>query len=567
MSKANATPRYQFRRFLVLSAFVLVLAGLLWRAFDMQVLNQVFFQKQGDARHLRTVTIPAHRGDIYDRNGQPLAISTPVDTVWANPGDVLESHADLKPLAKLLNVSTDGLKKRLQRNKEREFLFLQRHVEPELAEKFRALKIPGVYLQREYRRYYPAGEVTAHVLGFTNVDDIGQEGMELALDGEMTGREGSKRIVRDSLGRAVDDIERIRAAEPGKNIQLSIDRRLQYLAYRSLKQTVNEHNALAGSAVVLDSHSGEVLAMVNLPSFNTNDRASLRPGVTRNRAVTDVFEPGSTIKPFVMAAALDSGKWQPSDRVETAPGQYTVQSKIVRDVHNYGNLDMAGIIIKSSNVGISKVAMSLAPNAMLDMYSRLGLGAAGMSGFPGERSGALKTEKVRDFERATMSFGYGMSVTALQLARAYGAFAANGEIYPVTFIKRESAVTGERVMSTKAAQQVLAMMEKVVSEEGTARDAMVPGYRVAGKTGTVHKHIAGGYAEDRYLSVFAGVAPVSDPRLVMVVMIDEPRGKKYFGGQVAGPVFGDVMADAMRLLDITPDNVKVVADNIAGGKA
>ncbi len=567
MMKSRSLPRYQLRRLVVLSMFVLALAGLLWRALDMQVFNQAFFQRQGDARHLRTVAIPAHRGDIYDRNGQPLAISTPVDTIWVVPKEVLDSKVNLKSLAALLQLDQSSLKKRLQRNKQREFLYLQRQVEPELAEKFRALKVPGLYLQREYRRYYPAGEVMSHVLGFTNVDDIGQEGMELALDDAITGREGSKRIIRDSLGRAVDDVERIRAAEPGKNIYLSIDRRLQYLAYRSLKAAVLENNAVAGTAVVLDAHTGEVLAMVNQPSFNTNDRSQLRPGVTRNRAVTDVFEPGSTLKPFTMAAALESGKWNPSDRVDTTPGQYTVQGKTIRDMHNYGSLDMAGIILKSSNVGISKVAMSLTAQQQINMYTRLGFGLDAGSGFPGERSGAVKTGKVRDFERATMAFGYSISVTALQLARAYGAFATDGEIYPVTFVRREEAVTGERVMSAKTARQVRGMMEKVVSEEGTARAAHVPSYRVAGKTGTVHKFIAGGYAEDRYLSVFAGLAPASDPRLVMVIMVDEPRGKKYFGGQVAGPVFGDVMRDAMRLLDIPPDDIKLVASVKAGGKA
>jgi cell division protein FtsI (penicillin-binding protein 3) len=567
MINAKVTPRYQLRRFMVLAVFVLALTGLLWRAFDMQVFNQDFFQRQGDARHLRTVVIPAHRGDIYDRNGQPLAISTPVDTVWVNPGDVLESGVNLKPLANLLQIDLASLKKRLKQNKQREFLYLQRQVEPELAAKFRALDVPGMYLQREYRRYYPAGEVTAHVLGFTSVDDIGQEGMELALDAEMTGQEGSKRIIRDSLGRAVDDVERIRAAEPGKNIYLSIDRRLQYFAYRSLKAAVKANNAVAGTAVVLDAHTGEVLAMVNQPSFNTNDRAQLRPGVTRNRAVTDVFEPGSTMKPFTMAAALESGKWHPGDHVNTAPGQYPVQGKWIRDSHNYGVLDMAGIIIKSSNVGISKVALTLDPQKQLDMYARLGFGTYGISGFPGERSGSLKSGKVRDFERATMAFGYSISVTALQLARAYGAFAADGEIYPVTFLKRETPVTGERVMSTRTARQVRAMMEKVVSDEGTARDANVPSYRVAGKTGTVHKFIAGGYAEDRYLAVFAGLAPASDPRLVMVVMVDEPRGKKYYGGQIAGPVFGEVMGDAMRLLDITPDDIQLAAGKKSEGKA
>jgi cell division protein FtsI (penicillin-binding protein 3) len=557
MKKTSATPRYLLRRYLVLSVLALAVAGLLWRALDMQVINQAFFQEQGDARHLRTVTIPAHRGDIYDRNGEALAISTPVDTIWANPAEVLKARQRLPELARVLRVNPRNLQKRIEQFKKREFLYIRRHVEPDLGEKVRELAIPGIYLQREYRRYYPSGEVTAHVLGVTNVDDNGLEGLELAFNEQLTGHVGSKRIIRDSLGRAVDDVERIRAAEPGKNIYLSIDRRVQYLAYRALKAAVIENRAMAGSAVVLDAQTGEVLAMVNQPSFNPNDRSQVRPGVSRNRGATDVFEPGSTMKPFTIAAALESGRWHPENVVQTAPGYYMVQGKTIRDIHDYGALDLAGIILKSSNVGISKIALTLDPQQQMDMYRKLGFGTDTHSGFPGERSGLIREGRISEFERATMAFGYSISVTPLQLARAYGALANDGVMYPATFLRRDESVAGEQVISKKVSRQVRSMMEQVVSVKGTAAEAQVANYRVAGKTGTVHKFIAGGYAEDRYLSVFAGLAPASDPRLVMVVMLDEPRGKKYFGGQVAGPVFSSVMGGALRLLDIAPDDLKL----------
>ena len=355
MKKVSNTPHYKFRRYTVLSIFVLAMLGLLVRALDMQVLNQNFFKQQGDARHLRVVTVPAHRGDIYDRNGEPLAISTPVDTIWANPGELQQSAKQIGQLAKLLAIDTNILKQRISQNQQREFMYIRRHVEPAIGEKVRQLGLPGIYLQREYKRYYPAGEVTSHVLGFSNVDDHGQEGIELAYDNWLTGIEGSKRIIRDRLGRAVDDVERL----TGKPVYLSIDRRVQYLAYRALKAAVKENAAKAGSAVVLDAHSGEVIAMVNQPSFNANDRSQLRPGVYRNRGATDVFEPGSTMKPFTIAAALESGRWHPKDNVHTEPGQYRVQGNLIKDMRNYGKINLGEIILKSSNVGISKVALSM----------------------------------------------------------------------------------------------------------------------------------------------------------------------------------------------------------------
>ena len=555
MKNKNHKPHYQFRRIVVLSAFALVIVGLFWRALDMQIINQPFFQQQGDARHLRVVPISAHRGDIYDRNGEPLAISTPVDSVWVNPKEIKNDLHRVTEIAKTLKINAQHLRNKLVKNANREFVYILRQVAPDVGEKIKALSVPGVYLQREYKRYYPAGEVTSHVIGFANVDDKGQEGLELAYDEWLSGESGAKRVIRDRLGQVVDDVERIKTAEPGKSVQLSIDRRIQYLAYQSLKSAVKEHKAIAGSAVVLDVHTGEILAMVNQPSFNANDRSQLKPGVYRNRSVTDVFEPGSTMKPFTIAAALETGRWHPKDNVHTSPGYYKVQGSTIKDMRDYGKINLGEIILKSSNVGVSKVALSLDQEQQLDMYLKLGFGVNSGSGFPGERNGNLRTGHLSEFERATMSFGYSLSVTPLQLARAYSAIAANGIVHPVSFLRKDETVEGERVMSESTAKKVRRMMERVVSPEGTANKASIANYRVAGKTGTVHKFISGGYAEDRYLSVFAGMAPASDPRLVMVVMLNEPRNGKYFGGQVAAPVFSRVISGALRLLDIAPDDL------------
>ncbi len=567
MKQMSHISNCRFRRYLVMSVFLLAIFGLIWRALDMQVMNQSFFQQQGDARHLRTVTVPAHRGDIYDRNGKPLAISTPVDSVWVNPAEFNVESQYWNQMIGMLELDGEALKQRVSRSQQREFLYIKRHVEPHLAEKVLALGLPGVYLQREYKRYYPAGEVTAHVLGFANVDDKGQEGVELAYDSWLSGKEGAKQIIRDRLGRAIDDVERIKASEPGKVITVSLDKRVQYLAYRALKVAVREHNARAGSAVMLDVHTGEVLAMVNLPSFNTNNRNQLKPGVYRNRAVTDVFEPGSTMKPFTIAAAIESGRWNFDDNVHTSPGFMRVQGNLIKDHRDYGKLDLGGILLKSSNVGISKVALSLDQGQQLDMYINLGIGATTGSGFPGESSGKINVAHLGEFERAAMAFGYGVAVTPLQLARAYASLANGGLVYPVSFLQLKEPPDGVRVMSEKTARQVRDMMEKVVTREGTGWRAQIPNYRVAGKTGTVHKFIAGGYAEDQYQSIFAGMAPASDPRLVLVVMLDEPSNGEYFGGQVAGPVFSKVMAGALRLLDIPPDNLKLASKKAGRGQA
>ena len=560
-NKQGSKPLTSWRRLSVVTVFTLLAATLLVKTLDMQILRSEFFEQQGDARQLRTVSITTHRGDIVDRNGEPFAVSAPVNSIWINPKVAKDHLGELGDVAKLLSLDAISLKEKIKRNTAREFLYLKRHASPELADEVMALKVPGVALQNEYRRYYPSGEVAAHVIGFSDIDDNGQEGVELAYDDWLKGRSGKKRVIRDRLGRAFDDIERIRSAEPGKSLKLSIDKRLQYLTYRTLKAAVLKHNAVAGSAVVLDVKTGEVLAMVNQPSFNVNDRKQLTPQATRNRAVTDVFEPGSTMKPITIAAALESGRWKPFYKVETAPGYMRVKGNTIRDTRNYGDLDVGGVLEKSSNVGISKIALAIDAEEQWSMYQKVGFGVSTGSGFPGEVGGQLSLDALNnDFVRASMAFGYGVSVTPLQLAHAYSAIAADGVLRPVSFLldedgKKGEAVEGQRVMSVETARAVRKMMQRVVSDKGTGERASVANYSVAGKTGTVHKFIAGGYAEDRYLSIFSGMVPADKPELVMVVMIDEPRNGEHFGGQVAAPVFSQVMSGAMRLLDIAPDRI------------
>ena len=554
-----------YRRVLLLAAFAAALGALLWRALDLQVFDRQFLQGQGKARHLRVVSIPAHRGMILDRNGEPLAVSTPVDSVWANPQTLVPARAYLAPLARILGTDTDALLRRLARRPGREFVYLKRHVRPEVAAQVKALGAPGVYLQREYRRYYPDGEVAAHVLGFTDIDDRGQEGMELAYDEWLRGEPGKKRVLKDGRRRIVDDVERISAPRPGKNLVLSIDRRIQYLAYRELKAAVQRHRARGGSVVVLDAVTGEVLAMANQPSFNPNNRVRLKPAQTRNRALTDVFEPGSTMKPFTIAAALESGRYRPDTPVDTRPGLFRVGRNTVRDVHDYGLLDVTGVIRKSSNVGAAKIALSLPPERLWAQFDSLGFGRVTASGFPGEAAGLLAHySRWHRIEQATMAFGYGLSVTPLQLARAYAAIAGDGRLPEVSLLRRDGRAEARTVFSAATARALRHMLEEATGPEGTGGRARVAGYRVAGKTGTVHKSTAGGYAEDRYYSVFAGLAPASRPRLVAVVVINEPRDGEYYGGKVAAPVFSRVMAGALRLLNVAPDGLRTAGRSLGG---
>ena len=557
--RADKKPLMPWRCLSVFVVFVALILVLIGRALAMQVLDSGFYQRQGEARQLRTVAIAAHRGDIVDRNGEALAISVPVKSIWINPGEMQADLDRLTPLAKLLSLNPNRLRARVKRNAKREFMYIKRQVSPELAERVKALNIPGVAMQNEYHRYYPGGEVTAHVLGFVNIDDKGQEGIERAYDKTLKGVAGKKKVLRDRFGQAFEDVERISPVQPGQSIMLSIDKRLQYLTYRTLKAAVIKHNAIAGSAVVLDVKTGEILAMANQPSFNVNDRKQITPQATRNRAVTDVFEPGSTMKPISMAAALESGRWKPFYKVNTSPGYMKVNGNLIRDERNYGILDLGGVIEKSSNVGISKIVLSLDAETQWSMYEKVGFGVSTASGFPGEANGRLSFAAMNnDFTRATMAYGYGLSVTPLQLAHAYNVIASDGIMRPVSFLHNPDAQSqaGHRVMSVKTAREIRKMMQRVLSDKGTGKRARVANYSVAGKTGTVHKYITGGYAKDRYISIFAGMIPADKPQLVMVVEIDEPRKGEYFGGLVAAPVFSKVMAGAVRLLDIAPDKVK-----------
>jgi len=459
----------------------------------------------------------------------------------------------------LLELDTGKVKRMLASRADREFVYLQRHVDPALAEQVAALKLPGVYLQREYRRYYPAGEVAAQIVGFTNIDDLGQEGLELAYEDWLVGEPGAKRVIKDGRHHIIEDVESISRPRPGKDLTLSIDRRIQYLAYRELKSVMQEHNARAASAVVLDVKTGEVLAMVNQPSFNPNNRQQLRSGDMRNRAVTDVFEPGSTMKPFIAAAALQSGRFRPETPISTSPGWFRVGVNTVRDVHDYGQLDVAGVIRKSSNVGISKIALTLPAEDIWTLLTEIGFGAQTYSGFPGEATGLLSYHGGwNEIETATLAYGYGVSVTALQLAQAYAVLATDGIKRSVTFLRDGDVSEERRVMSATIARQVRAMLEEAAGPEGTAPQAAVAGYRVAGKTGTVKKSAPGGYSSNKYVAAFAGMAPASDPRLVMIVMVDEPRNGKYYGGQIAAPVFSKVMSGALRLMAVPPDNLPLL---------
>ena len=557
--KKDSTPMNRGRLYFVQVAFLIGAGALLWRMVELNTEQSAFLKGQGDARALRVVEISAHRGMISDRNGEPLAISTPVDSVWANPKVLIHQQKRLPALAKAVGIPLKQLQRKISGNSGRGFIYLRRRVSPSMANKVTQLDINGVALQSEYRRYYPMGEVAAHVVGFTNIDDQGQEGAELMMDEQLRGVSGSKRVIKDLYGRIVENVERISPSINGENIELSIDRRVQYLAYRELKATVERNQAKGGSAVVLDIKTGEVLAMVNQPAYNPNNRRQLKSSALRNRALTDVMEPGSTMKPFTIAAALESGQFKPTTTVDTSPGRLKLAGFTIRDFRDYGTIDLTTVMQKSSNVGASKIAMALDSGEMWGMLTRLGFGIDSGSQFPGESSGHLRSfQQWRKVEQATIGYGYGISATPLQLARAYAAIAADGVVHPVSFLKYRDGdhIPGERVMKVSVAREVRTMMEKVVQTGGTGTKAQITGYRVAGKTGTVRKAVAGGYDKENYLAIFAGMAPASDPRLVMISLIDQPQAGDYYGGVVAGPLFSKVMAGALRLLDIPPDDLK-----------
>jgi cell division protein FtsI (penicillin-binding protein 3) len=559
MSRGAKTKQQSSRTFtgrvsLVIAFFVIAASALVARAVHLQVFNTDFLNHQADSRHLRTEKISAHRGSITDRHGEPLAISTPVDSVWANPKELAAAVDSVPALARALDVDADQLMRRITRSMGKEFVYLRRHLSPQKAEQVMDLKLPGVNILREYRRYYPAGEVAGHIVGFTSIDDEGQEGLELAFNHWLAGDSGSKRVLKDRLGRAVENVASIKPPQHGKDLRTSIDLRLQYLAYRTLKSAIRKHSAESGSIVILDVKTGEVLAMVNQPSYNPNDRSQYSAERYRNRAITDIFEPGSSIKPLIVAAALESGRYRASSMVDTAPGYIVVGPKRIEDNRNLGRVSLSTVLSRSSNVGITKVAMSLEADHLWQTMTRFGLGSLTSSGFPGESAGLLAHyNDWRQISQATLGYGYGISVTPLQLTQAYATLGNDGRIRPVSLVALDQPADGERVIGSETAESIRSMMEQVVRPGGTGAEAGVAGYRIAGKTGTSWKFAPGGYSEDKYFSIFAGLAPASDPRLATVVIIDEPTGERYYGGDVAAPVFGDVMAESLRLLAVPPD--------------
>ncbi|ASU40718.1 cell division protein [Herbaspirillum sp. meg3] len=535
--------------FVLFMAFFALAARALW----LQGMSTDFLQKQGASRYARTLELPATRGKITDRNGQVLASSVPVKAIWAIPDDVQEAPKDkLRDLAKLLDMSDAELRKKL--DSDRNFVYLKRQVEQDTADKIVKLGIAGIETRKEYKRFYPEGEVMAHVVGFTNVEDAGQDGMELGSQKTLAGMTGSRRVIKDRLGRIVEDIEAVREPHDGKDLTLSIDSKIQYIAFTQLKEAVEKNKAKAGGIIVVDARTGEVLALANLPTYNPNDRSVLTGAQLRNRVLTDTFEPGSTLKPFTVALALDTHRVTPSTVFQTSPGKMTIGTATIGDSHAHGPLTVAQIIEKSSNIGTAKIALEMPPQEMWEMFTSVGLGQQPKFGFPGAVAGRVRPYKSwRPIEQATMSYGHGISVSLIQLAHAYTIFARNGDLIPLSFQKVNDMPIGHRVISENTALQMRRMLETVVAPGGTAPQAQVPGYRVGGKTGTAYK-IEGGKYVKKYVSSFVGIAPMSDPRLIIAVMLDEPSAGSHFGGTVAGPVFANVTANALRALNVAPDS-------------
>ena len=567
MKSQRENDQVSLRCWFVISLFFICMFALTSRAVYLQLLSTEY-GKKGDEAGVGIVNVSAHRGAIMDRNGEQLAISTPVDSIWTEPRKLL-NEKDLKPLASLLNRSEQELKKFLKARTRRDFVWLKRHANPILVDEIKKLGLKGISTQPEYKRYYPAAEMASHVIGVTNVDDEGQEGIELAYNKILKGKTGKKRVLKDRFGRIVRDIENVKSSEPGVEIQLSIDKRIQFLAYRELAAAVTNHQAISGTLVMLDVKTGEVIAMVGQPSFNPNNRGWLK-NAARNRSVTDVFEPGSTMKIFTIAAGLESGIFTPQTVIDTSPGVFKVGNRSISDHRNYGSIDVTTVITKSSNIGATKIALALRPEYLYDVLNRFEFGQTTGSGFPGERSGLLRSFNTwTEQDIASLSYGYGIEVTSLKLAHAYSIIANDGIKLPVSFVKSNNSIEGERVISKKIARQIRDMLETVVSSKGTASRAGIKGYRVIGKTGTAHKfNPKGGYFDDRYRSLFVGIVPASNPRFVTVVTIDEPNKETgHFGGAVAAPVFAKVMEGALRILNIPPDdlnnfNMPIIADMI-----
>jgi len=544
--------------FLLFGAFLALIVRALW----LQGITTEFLQKQGASRYARTLELPATRGKITDRNGEVLASSVPVKAIWAIPEDVLSAPPEkIRQLAQLLEMTEAELRKKL--DSDRQFVYLKRQVEQDVSEKIQALAIPGIDTRKEYKRFYPEGEITAHVVGFTNVEDVGQEGIELASEKELAGKLGSRRVIKDRLGHIVEDIRAVRDPHDGHELNLSIDSKIQYIAFTHLKEAVEKHKAKAGAAVVLDVQTGEVLALVNLPAYNPNDRSVLTGAQLRNRVLTDTFEPGSTMKPFTIALALDKGRVTPDTVFQTAPGRMTIGTATIHDAHKMDALTVAQVIQKSSNIGTAKISFQMQPQEMWEMFTSVGFGQQPKFGFPGAVAGRLHNyKKWRPIEQATMSYGHGISVSLIQIARAYMIFARNGDMIPLTFQKSTEAPKGQRIISQKTVMEMRSMMESVTQPGGTATQARVAGYRVAGKTGTAHK-IEGGRYVNKYVGDFVGFAPVSNPRVIVAVMIDEPSVGGYYGGTVAAPVFSAITANVLRSMNVPPDSsiTTIVPDN------
>lgn len=537
---------------LVLLGLLLGSVSLVGRAFYLQGVNDDFLQAKGESRYARIIELPATRGRILDRHGDVQAVSTPVKSIWAIPSDARLAPADVRKLASLLEMDVAELNARLASSKE--FVYLKRQVSPEVAERVAALRLAGVHQQREYRRYYPGGEVMAHVLGFTGAEDHGQEGMELARDKVLAGIPGSRRVIKDRRGQIIEDVESVKEPQEGREVNLAVDAKVQYLAHSALKQAVEANRAKAGGVVVLDAKTGEILALVNNPTYNPNNRGGLSGAQLRNRVFTDTYEPGSTMKPFIAGLALEKGRYRFDSVIDTSPGRLTIGNATISDAHRHGALTVAEVIQKSSNIGAAKIALSFPSEDMWRLFDSLGFGAPLKLGFPGEAGGRLRPAKSwRPIEQATMSYGHGISVSLMQMANAYQAFARDGDIVPLSLSKLDAPpLQGRRIFSAQTAREVRAMLEMAVLPGGTAPKAQIPGYRVAGKTGTAHKLEGGRYA-NRYVSSFVGFAPASDPRLIVAVMIDEPSAGLHYGGDVAAPVFAQVMGGTLRALGVTPD--------------
>lgn len=550
---------HRIRLAVLVGFFIIFGIALIIRLFSLTVWDRAFLQHQGDARSLRTIDIPTFRGMIVDRLGEPLAISTPVQSIWINP-KTFNAHTHLKKkLVALLGLNLKEFNKGLERHHKKEFVYIKRQITPELADKVMALKIMGLHSQQEFKRYYPEGASMAQILGFTNIDDKGIEGLELAYESWLDGVNGQKRVLKDRMGRVIDELGVIREPRPGHSMQLSLDRRIQFFAYHELVKTLSQFGAKSGSVVVLDASNGEILAVANAPSFNPNLREHYPYEFYRNKALTDTFEPGSVMKPFAIASALESGHFKPDSIIDTRPSTMFVQGHIIRDVHSYGILDVTGVLRYSSNVGVSKMVLTSPPEQLIDLLIRCGISERTETNYPGEGEGAIvKPNQAKPFVLATLSFGYGLSSTALQITRAYSVFANHGQIMPVSLLHNSQAPKGIQVMKPQTADTVLKMLEAVVAD-GTGKSAMVPGYRVAGKTGTALMAGKKGYSDKKYISSFVGIAPVSNPKFIVAVFIQDPdRYKGYYGAAVAAPLFAKVMEMSLRLFNVPYDDHAVV---------